>query len=724
MIKVIKRNGNEVEFKPEKLNSAIEKANMQVSRENRLTEEEIAELVDTVVGRIPEDTEISVEDIQDMVEEELYDNASFALTKAYSNYRFLKGKLRDNKFNDLEKNIMALFEQKETDASVENANKNAKLLSTQRDLAAGEISRHLVNKYILPREVQEAHQKGIIHVHDLDYRIAGITNCGLVNLEDIFTNGTVLNGTKIYSPKSFSTAATLASQIAMAVSASQYGGQSMTLTHLAPYVDISRRKIRHRLMDEFTEQNVEVSTKQLNEIVEKQVRQEVKDGIQTLNHQIVTMASANGQSPFITIFMYLNEAKNEQEKRDLALIIEEMLRQRIKGLPNEHGVLCSPVFPKLIYAIDSSNCDETKPYWYLTRLAAECTSKRMVPDYISEKKMFENKEEHCFPSMGCRSFLSPWYDGNGEFHAYGRFNLGVVTLNLAYVALEANGDMNKFWSLLDKYADLCFEAHMTFVKRLNKTKACVAPILWQHGAYARLNPNDTLDKVMYDGYATISLGYAGLYETVQALIHQSHTTDEGRELALQIMNKLNAYCDKWKKETRLAFSVYGTPMESGTYKFAKALQRDFDVMPEVNEHDYITNSYHVNVREEIDAFSKLSKESEFQSLSSGGSISYIEIPNMEKNIPALLEVIKFIYDNNMYAECNTRTDVCDTCGYHGEMEMIKDENGNYVWRCPNCGETNIDKLNIVRRVCGYLGRISNGVNLGRLGDIHDRVFHL
>lgn len=400
MIKVVKRNGNVVEFLPEKLNSAIEKANMQVAKENRLTEEETAELVDSVVKRIPEDTEISVEDIQDMVEEELYDNASFALTKAYSNYRFLKGKLRDSRFNELEKSALALFEQKETDATNENANKNAKLLSTQRDLVAGEMSRYLVNKYILPKDVQEAHQKGIIHVHDLDYRAQGMTNCGLVNLEDIFANGTVLNGTKIYSPKSFSTAATLASQIAMAVSASQYGGQSMTLTHLAPYVDISRRKIRHRLMDEFTEQNVEVSTKQLNEIVEKQVHQEVKDGIQTLNHQIVTMASANGQAPFITIFMYLNEAKDEQTKKDLALIIEEMLEQRIKGLPNEHGVLCSPVFPKLIYAIDSSNCDETKPYWYLTKLAAECTSKRMVPDYISEKEMFKNKEGHCFPSMG------------------------------------------------------------------------------------------------------------------------------------------------------------------------------------------------------------------------------------------------------------------------------------------------------------------------------------
>ena len=619
---------------------------------------------------------------------------------------------------------MALFEQKETEASNENANKNAKLLSTQRDLVAGEVSRYLVNKYVLPKEVQEAHQKGIIHVHDLDYRMGGMTNCGLVNLEDMFTNGTVLNGTKIYEPKSFSTAVTLASQISMSVAAFQYGGQSMTLTHLAPYVEASRRKIRHRLMDEFTEQGVEITTKQLNEIVEKQVKQEIKDGIQTLNHQIVTMASSNGQSPFLTIFMYLNEAKDEQTKKDLALIIEEMLKQRIKGLPNEHGVLCSPVFPKLIYAIDSSNCDETKPYWYLTKLAAECTSKRMVPDYISEKKMFENKEGHCFPSMGCRSFLSPWYDGNGEFHAYGRFNIGVITLNLAYIALEAHEDMNKFWELLDKYADLCFEAHMTFVKRLNKTKACVAPILWQHGAYARLNPNDTLDKIMYGGYATISLGYAGLYETVQALIHQSHTTDDGRELALQIMNKLNAYCEKWKKETNLGFSVYGTPMESGTYKFAKALQRDFDVVPEVNEHDYITNSYHVNVREEIDAFDKLSKESEFQELSLGGSISYIEIPNMEKNIPALLEVIKFIYDNNMYAECNTRTDVCDTCGYHGEMEMIKDENGNYIWRCPNCGETNINNMSIVRRICGYLGRISNGVNQGRLGDIHDRVFHL
>lgn len=400
MIKVVKRNGNVVEFLPEKLNSAIEKANMQVAKENRLTEEEIAELVDSVVKRIPEDTEISVEDIQDMVEEELYDNASFALTKAYSNYRFLKGKLRDSRFNELEKSALALFEQKETDASNENANKNAKLLSTQRDLVAGEMSRYLVNKYILPKDVQEAHQKGIIHVHDLDYRAQGMTNCGLVNLEDIFENGTVLNGTKIYPPKSFSTAATLASQVAMAVSASQFGGQSITLTHLAPFVDVSRKKIRHRLMDEFTEQGVEVTTKQLNEIVEKQVRQEVKDGIQTLNHQIVTMASANGQAPFITIFMYLNEAKDEQTKKDLALIIEEMLKQRIKGLPNEHGVLCSPVFPKLIYAIDSSNCDETKPYWYLTKLAAECTAKRMVPDYISEKEMFKNKEGHCFPSMG------------------------------------------------------------------------------------------------------------------------------------------------------------------------------------------------------------------------------------------------------------------------------------------------------------------------------------
>lgn len=400
VIKVVKRNGNVVEFLPEKLNSAIEKANMQVAKENRLTEEEIAELVDSVVKRIPEDTEISVEDIQDMVEEELYDNASFALTKAYSNYRFLKGKLRDSRFNELEKSALALFEQKETDATNENANKNAKLLSTQRDLVAGEMSRYLVNKYILPKDVQEAHQKGIIHVHDLDYRAQGMTNCGLVNLEDIFENGTVLNGTKIYPPKSFSTAATLASQIAMAVSASQFGGQSITLTHLAPFVDVSRKKIRHRLMDEFTEQGVEVTTKQLNEIVEKQVRQEVKDGIQTINHQIVTMASSNGQAPFITIFMYLNEAKDEQTKKDLALIIEEMLKQRIKGLPNEQGVLCSPVFPKLIYAIDSSNCDETKPYWYLTKLAAECTAKRMVPDYISEKEMFKNKEGHCFPSMG------------------------------------------------------------------------------------------------------------------------------------------------------------------------------------------------------------------------------------------------------------------------------------------------------------------------------------
>lgn len=719
-MKIIKRNGSEANFDIDKIISAVSKANNS-SENAKLTPEQIHDIAEYVeykcskMGRA-----VSVEEIQDMVENQIMSTGAFDLAKNYVKYRYQRTLVR--KANTTDNRILSLIECNNEEVKQENSNKNPTVNSVQRDYMAGEVSRDLTQRLLLPPDIVEADKKGIIHFHDSDYFAQHMHNCDLVNLEDMLQNGTVISETYIEKPHSFSTACNIATQIIAQVASNQYGGQSISLAHLAPFVQVSREKIRTEVIEEIKTLNTEATPEQIDTIVEKRLHREITKGVQTIQYQIITLMTTNGQAPFLTVFMYLNEAKNEQEKKDLALIIEETLKQRYQGVKNEAGVWITPAFPKLIYVLEEDNVDEGTEYFYLTQLAAKCTAKRLVPDYISEKKMKELKEGNCFPVMGCRSALSPWKDENGNYKFYGRFNQGVVTINLVDVALSSGGDMDKFWQIFDERLDLCYRALMYRHNRLKGTLSDAAPILWQYGALARLKKGEAIDKLLYGGYSTISLGYAGLYECVKYMTGKSHTDPEATPFALEVMEYMNDACNKWKEETNIAFSIYGSPIESTTYKFAKCLQKRFGVIEGVTDKSYITNSYHVHVSEPIDAFSKLKFESQFQALSTGGAISYVEVPDMQNNIPAVLQVMRFIYDNIMYAELNTKSDFCQECGYSGEIRIVEDEHKKLVWECPNCGCRDQNKLNVARRTCGYIG--TQFWNQGRTQEIKERVLHL
>lgn len=659
-----------------------------------------------------------------MVERGIMQEGAFSVAKNYITYRYERQLIRQA--NTTDKQILSLIECENEEVKQENSNKNPVVNSVQRDYMAGEVSKDITKRFLLPKDIVKAHESGEIHFHDADYFAQHMHNCDLVNLEDMLQNGTVISGTMIERPHTFATACNIATQIIAQVASSQYGGQSISLTHLAPFVDVSRQKFRRETTKEFEELGIKISEEQLNEIVENQVRKEINKGIQTIQYQVVTLMTTNGQAPFITVFMYLGEARNEREKKDLAMMIEETLKQRIQGVKNQKGVYITPAFPKLIYVLEEQNIHEDSPYFYLTELAARCTAKRMVPDYISEKKMLELKVDkngvgHCYTCMGCRSFLTPYVDENGQPKYYGRFNQGVVTVNLIDIALTAGKNMDKFWQVFDERMDLCHRALRLRHERLLGTHSDAAPILWQYGALSRLQPGEKIDKLLYGGYSTISLGYAGLWETVFALSGKKMTSPEGKELGLKIMEKLNFYTKKWRSEENIDYSLYGTPLESTTYKFAKCLQNKFGIIEGVTDKSYITNSYHIHVTEEIDAFEKLKFESEFQALSPGGAISYVEVPNMQNNIPAVIEVMKFIYDNIMYAELNTKSDYCQVCGFDGEIQIVEDD-GKLVWECPNCHSRDQSKMNVARRTCGYIG--SQFWNQGRTQEIRDRVLHL
>lgn len=723
-MKIIKRNGTEVAFDLTKILNAIRKANREVSEENRLSEEQIstiAEKVKALSGDL--NRAVNVEEIQDFVENQIMDQKAFAVARKYITYRYSRALVR--KANTTDAQILTLIECNNEEVKQENSNKNPTVNSVQRDYMAGEVSKDLTRRILLPREIVEAHDEGLIHFHDADYFAQHMHNCDLVNLEDMLQNGTVISGTFIEKPHSFSTACNIATQIIAQVASNQYGGQSISLTHLAPFVDISRKKIRCEVAEELKAVGID-DTRHIAMIAEKRLRAEICKGIQTIQYQVVTLLTTNGQAPFVTVFMYLGEARNEQEKRDLAMIIEETLSQRMQGVKNESGVWVTPAFPKLIYVLEEDNVRPGSQYYYLTELAARCTAKRMVPDYISEKKMLEykidkNGEGHCYTCMGCRSFLTPYVDENGKPKYYGRFNQGVVTVNLVDVALSSGGDSEKFWKIFDERLELCYKALMYRHNRLKGTLSDAAPILWQYGALARLNKGEKIDPLLYGGYSTISLGYAGLYECTKYMTGKSHTEDEAKPFALSVMQHMNDKCKEWKAKENIDFSLYGTPLESTTYKFAKCLQQRFGVIPGVTDRNYITNSYHVHVSEPIDAFTKLKFESEFQQLSPGGAISYVEVPNMQDNIPAVLSVIQYIYDNIMYAELNTKSDFCQVCGYDGEMQ-IREEDGKLVWECPHCGNRDQTKMNVARRTCGYIG--TQFWNQGRTQEIKDRVLHL
>lgn len=723
-MKIIKRNGSEEEFNIVKIINAIKKAN-EASEQRFLTEEQINDIADYVEYKCKKiKRAVSVEEIQDMVEDQLMAKGAFDLARKYVRYRYNRSLIR--KANTTDNRILSLIECNNEEVKQENSNKNPAVNSVQRDYMAGEVSRDLTRRMLLPPDIVEADRQGIIHFHDSDYFAQHMHNCDLVNLEDMLQNGTVISDTLIEKPHSFSTACNIATQIIAQVASNQYGGQSISLAHLAPFVQVSREKIRRETLAEIAELGCEVSEEKINDIIEGRLRKEVNRGVQTIQYQVVTLLTTNGQAPFVTVFMYLNEAKNEQEKKDLALIIEETLKQRHKGVKNEAGVWVTPAFPKLIYVLEEDNISEGSKYWYLTELAAKCTAKRMVPDYISEKVMLQNKidkngEGHCYTCMGCRSFLTPYVDENGKPKYYGRFNQGVVTVNLIDIGLSAGKDMNRFWQIFDERMELCHRALQCRHERLTGTLSDAAPILWQYGALARLKKGEKIDKLLHGGYSTLSLGYAGLWECVYSLNGKKLTEDEGKELGLQIMQKLNDYCAKWKKEENIDYSLYGTPLESTTYKFSKCLQKRFGIIKGVTDKNYITNSYHVHVSEQIDAFSKLKLESEFQALSPGGAISYVEVPNMQNNIPAVLQVIKFIYDNIMYAELNTKSDYCQECGFDGEIRIVED-NGKLLWECPKCGNRNQDKMNVARRTCGYIG--TQFWNQGRTQEIQERVLHL
>ncbi|PKD28077.1 Anaerobic ribonucleoside-triphosphate reductase [Ruminococcus bromii] len=723
-MRIIKRNGSEEDFNIEKIINAVKKANG--SGEHKfLTDEQIEDVADYVEYKCNKiKRAVSVEEIQDMVEDQLMAKGAFELARRYVRYRYNRSLVR--KANTTDNRILSLIECNNEEVKQENSNKNPTVNSVQRDYMAGEVSRDLTRRMLLPADIVEADKEGIIHFHDSDYFAQHMHNCDLVNLEDMLQNGTVISDTLIERPHSFSTACNIATQIIAQVASNQYGGQSISLAHLAPFVQVSREKIRRETLAEIEELGVHPTEEKINDIVEQRLRKEVNRGVQTIQYQVVTLLTTNGQAPFVTVFMYLNEAKNEQEKHDLAMIIEETLKQRHKGVKNEKGVWITPAFPKLIYVLEEDNITEDSKYWYLTELAAKCTAKRMVPDYISEKVMLQSKidkngEGHCFTCMGCRSFLTPYVDENGKPKYYGRFNQGVVTVNLIDIGLSAGKDLDKFWKIFDERMELCHRALQCRHERLTGTLSDAAPILWQYGALARLKKGEKIDKLLHGGYSTLSLGYAGLWECVYSLIGKKLTEKEGKELGLEIMQKLNDYCAKWKKEENIDYSIYGTPLESTTYKFAKCLQKRFGIIKGVTDKNYITNSYHVHVTENIDAFSKLKLESEFQALSPGGAISYVEVPNMQDNIPAVLQVIKFIYDNIMYAELNTKSDYCQVCGYDGEIKIVHDD-GKLVWECPNCGNRDQDKMNVARRTCGYIG--TQFWNQGRTQEIEERVLHL
>lgn len=723
-MRIIKRNGSEEDFNIEKIINAVKKANG--SGEHKfLTDEQIEDVADYVEYKCNKIRRaVSVEEIQDMVEDQLMAKGAFELARRYVRYRYNRSLVR--KANTTDNRILSLIECNNEEVKQENSNKNPTVNSVQRDYMAGEVSRDLTRRMLLPADIVEADKEGIIHFHDSDYFAQHMHNCDLVNLEDMLQNGTVISDTLIERPHSFSTACNIATQIIAQVASNQYGGQSISLAHLAPFVQVSREKIRRETLAEIEELGVHPTEEKINDIVEQRLRKEVNRGVQTIQYQVVTLLTTNGQAPFVTVFMHLNEAKNEQEKHDLAMIIEETLKQRHKGVKNEKGVWITPAFPKLIYVLEEDNITEDSKYWYLTELAAKCTAKRMVPDYISEKVMLQSKidkngEGHCFTCMGCRSFLTPYVDENGKPKYYGRFNQGVVTVNLIDIGLSAGKDLDKFWKIFDERMELCHRALQCRHERLTGTLSDAAPILWQYGALARLKKGEKIDKLLHGGYSTLSLGYAGLWECVYSLIGKKLTEKEGKELGLKIMQKLNDYCAKWKKAENIDYSLYGTPLESTTYKFAKCLQKRFGIIKGVTDKNYITNSYHVHVTENIDAFSKLKLESEFQALSPGGAISYVEVPNMQDNIPAVLQVIKFIYDNIMYAELNTKSDYCQVCGYDGEIKIVHDD-GKLVWECPNCGNRDQDKMNVARRTCGYIG--TQFWNQGRTQEIEERVLHL
>ena len=689
---------------------------------------------DIQIKRIAEDVEsaatnvnrsLSVEEIQDMVEDQIMNQRAFDVARRYITYRYQRALVR--KANTTDEQILSLIECNNEEVKQENSNKNPTVNSVQRDYMAGEVSKDITKRLLLDNDIVEAHEQGIIHFHDADYFAQHMHNCDLVNLEDMLQNGTVISGTLIEKPHSFSTACNIATQIIAQVASCQYGGQSISLAHLAPFVDISRKKIYSEVLEEFREAGTDISPEKALEITEKRLLNEVSKGVQMIQYQVVTLMTTNGQAPFVTVFMYLNEAKNEQEKRDLALIIEEVLKQRYQGVKNEKGVWITPAFPKLIYVLEDDNITEDGEYWYLTKLSAKCTAKRMVPDYISEKVMLKNKidkngEGHCYTCMGCRSFLTPYVDENGKPKYYGRFNQGVVTVNLVDIGLSAQGDMDKFWKIFDERMQLCHRALQARHERLTGTVSDAAPILWQYGALLRLKKGETIDKYLHGGYSTLSLGYAGLWECVYSMIGKKLTEPEGEQFGLEVMNKLNEYTAKWKADENIDYSLYGTPLESTTYKFAKCLQKRFGIIKGVTDKNYITNSYHVHVTENIDAFDKLALEAKFQALSPGGAISYVEVPDMQNNIDAVVAVMKFIYDNIMYAELNTKSDYCQVCGYDGEIEISENDDGKLVWKCPNCGNTDQDKMNVARRTCGYIG--TQFWNQGRTQEIKERVLHL
>ena len=724
-MKIIKRSGREDAFDEAKIVNAVAKANASVGEADRLSDEEVKAVGENVAKiAMASSRALSVEEIQDLVENEIMAHKKYRVARNYITYRYTRELAR--KANTTDDRILSLIECNNEEVKQENSNKNPTVNSVQRDYMAGEVSKDITKRILLPKDIVAAHEAGIIHFHDADYFAQHMHNCDLVNLEDMLQNGTVISGTYIEKPHSFSTACNIATQIIAQVASNQYGGQSISLTHLAPFVDISRQKIRKEVVEELAEAGI-TDTDLINKIAEKRLRNEIKRGIQTIQYQVVTLLTTNGQAPFITVFMYLNEARNDQEKKDLAVIIEETLLQRIQGVKNEAGVWITPAFPKLIYVLEPDNITEDSKYWYLTELAAKCTAKRMVPDYISEKKMLEykvdkNGEGHCYTCMGCRSFLTPYVDENGKPKYYGRFNQGVVTINLVDVALSSGKDLDKFWKIFDERLDLCYRALMLRHNRLKGTLSDAAPILWQYGALARLKKGETIDKLLYGGYSTISLGYAGLYECVKYMTGKSHTSAEAKPFALSVMQHMNDKCKEWKAKENIDFSLYGTPLESTTYKFAKCLQKRFGVIEGVTDKNYITNSYHVHVTEKIDAFTKLKFESEFQQLSPGGAISYVEVPNMQNNIPAVLELMKYIYDNIMYAELNTKSDYCQVCGYDGEMQIVTDNDGKLVWECPNCHNRDQSKMNVARRTCGYIG--TQFWNQGRTQEIKERVLHL
>ncbi len=723
---IIKRDGQEVVFNVEKIVNAIRKANNTMPDVERLSDKQILKISDNVMKKCQKASRaLNVEEIQNFVEDELMEIKAFEIARRYITYRYRRSEAR--KTNTTDKQILSLIDCNNEEVKQENSNKNPIVVSVQRDYMAGEVSKDITNRFILPEDIKEAHNNGLIHFHDADYFAQRMHNCDLVNLEDMLQNGTVISETKIDKPHTFATACNIATQIIAQVASSQYGGQSITLSHLAPFVELSRQKHRMLVRQEMFDAGVSVTDDIINTLAEKRVLDEIKSGVQTIQYQVVTLMTTNGQAPFVTVFMYLNEVKDPQTKHDLALIIEEMLKQRILGVKNEAGVYITPAFPKIIYVLEPDNIEEGSKYYYLTELAAKCTAKRMVPDYISEKIMLEQKIDKngngaCYPCMGCRSFLTPYVDESGKQKYYGRFNQGVVTLNLVDIALSSGKDIKKFWSIYDERLELCYRALMIRHNRLLGTTSDAAPILWQYGALARLEKGEKIDKLLYGGYSTISLGYAGLCECVKYMTGKSHTDKEATPFALEVMQHLNDACKKWKNETNIDFSVYGTPLESTTYKFAKSLQKRFGIIEGVTDKNYITNSYHVNVREDIDAFTKLTFESQFQRLSPGGAISYVEVPNMQNNIPAVLTLMKHIYNNIMYAELNTKSDYCQVCGYDGEIKIVKNYEGKLVWECPKCHNRDQDKMNVARRTCGYIG--TQYWNQGRTQEIAERKLHL